>query len=444
MRTLLLLGALLCLCLTCSSPEPEGPPPNIVLIISDDHGWGDYGFMGHQVVKTPNIDRLVSESMLYTRGYVPSGVCRPSLATMITGLYPHQHGITGNDPPGGMPVMFDLARRAEMVEIFKRNQTLAEMLGEQGYVSHQSGKWWEGRPQDHGFSAAMTQGDVEPQSRHGDVGLTIGREGMQPIYDFVDAAGDKPFFLWYAPFLPHTPHNPPARLFTKYRASDRAPEVAAYYAMIEWLDETVGQLLGYLDEKGLRENTLVLYLGDNGWVQAVAPQAMPDTRSKMSPYEAGIRTPLAIRWPGRVEPGRDERTLVSSLDLAPTILRAAGLAPTPEMPGLDLRDRSRLEERKTFHGELFSHTAVDANDPLANLKYRYVIREDGWKLILPHTPNRAVPLMINGHVADWMRFEPELYNLLEDPHERQDRASEQPALVEALRSDLEAWWSVPQ
>ena len=93
-------------------------------------------------------------------------------------------------------------------------------------------------------------------------------------------------------------------------------------------------------------------------------------------------------------------------------------------------------------GALFAHTAVDTHDPIANLKYRYMVREDGWKLILPYLPNRDVTLMINGAVAEWMRFEPELYNVLEDPHEMRNLAAERPDMVEAMRDELERWWWV--
>ena len=203
-KVLVMLGILAFFWLNLA-PQADSPPPNIVLIISDDHAWTDYGFMGHEAIQTPHLDKLASESMVYTRGYVPTSLCRPSLATMMTGLYPHQHGITGNDPDGEMR---DPANRARMVEVFQRSTPMAELLTKKGYVSHQSGKWWEGPCQIGGFTDCMTHGEVERGGRHGDEGLTIGREGMQPIFDFVDAAGDKPFFLWYAPFLPHTPPQP--------------------------------------------------------------------------------------------------------------------------------------------------------------------------------------------------------------------------------------------
>ena len=413
-------------------------PPNIVLIISDDQSWTDYGFMGHAAIQTPHLDRLASQSMVYTRGYVPASLCRPSLATMMTGLHPHQHGITGNDPPGEMR---NAASRAGMVEVFTRSKPLTAWLREKGYLSHQSGKWWEGGCDDGGFTECMTHGDVSRRGRHGDEGLKIGREGMQPIYDFIEQAGGKPFFLWYAPFLPHTPHNPPERLLEKYRAEGRPPAVAKYFAMCEWLDETVGQLLGHLEAKGLAENTLVLFVADNGWVQAEDRRLWYEGRAKVSPYEAGVRTPIMVRWPGKVEPGRDDNTLVSSIDLAPTMLAAAGIESNAGLPGINLLDRGKLAARKAIQGSLFAHTAVDIHNPAANLKYRWIIRDD-WKLILPYTPNRDVTLMIRGQSAAWMRFEPELYNVAGDPYELHDLAQARPELVRSLTEDLDRWWKV--
>ena len=440
--------------LSCGSPPSQPIPPNVVLIISDDHGWTDYGFMGHDTVRTPALDRLASQSMLYTRGYLPSPLCRPSLATIATGLYPHQHGITGNDPPGKWP---EGARnpetRAAMEQVFARNANVMELLARSGYVSHQSGKWWEGNPLDHGFAAAMTHGDVTRRGRHGDEGLVIGREGLDPIFDFIsgraqlveDGGSDPPpFFLWYAPFLPHTPHNPPERLLAKYQAGDRPESVAKYYAMVEWLDETVGELCDYLDENGLSENTIVIYLADNGWISAEDRDEQAKTRAKMSPYDMGVRTPVMVRWPGRVVPGRDDATLVSSIDVVPTVLAATGVGVPENLPGVDLLDQVALSNRDRVFGATFAHTAVDIGEPVANLKYRSVVRDDGWKLIEPYMPNREVTLMIRGTIADWMRFEPELYNLADDPLETADLAGQRPELVETLRARLQQWWEVPQ
>jgi len=222
--------------------------PNIVLIISDDQKWTDFGFMGHPVIQTPHLDRLSEEGILYSRGYVPVSLCRPSLASIITGLYSHQHRITGNDPylPEGSGGRAEYLRRNEqIISRIEHIETLPRLLAEKGYLSFQSGKWWEGHFSRGGFTHGMTHGDAARGGRHGDEGLEIGRSGLDPIFDFWDRAGDQPVFIWYAPFLPHTPHTPPERLLDKYRAENMPVEISRYYAMCEWFDETVGDLLDY-------------------------------------------------------------------------------------------------------------------------------------------------------------------------------------------------------
>ena len=122
-------------------------PPNVVLIISDDQSWTDYGFMEHEAIETPNIDRLARQSRLFKRGYVPTSLCCPSLATLITGLYPHQNGITGNEPPipsGGKNTDQYRSQVQECVGFIDTVPTLPRLLAKRGYVSHQSGKWWQG------------------------------------------------------------------------------------------------------------------------------------------------------------------------------------------------------------------------------------------------------------------------------------------------------------
>ncbi|MEO1618588.1 MAG: sulfatase-like hydrolase/transferase, partial [Planctomycetota bacterium] len=270
-------------------------PPNIVLLLSDDMAWTDYGFMGHPDIKTPNLDRLASESALFPRGYVPTALCRPSLATLLTGQFASVHGITGNDPS---PKYAERGSRlyqercAALIAKLDRFDSLPKKLAEVGYLSHQSGKLWEGSYQNAGFTHGMTRGFPQRGGRHGDDGLVIGRKGIGPINEFLDLAvqEEKPFFLWYAPFLPHTPHTPPKRLFDKYKEG-RPGSIAKYYAMCEWFDETTGELMRSLDERGLDDNTLVIYLTDNGWIQDPNSKKYA-ARSKQTPYEGGIRTPI--------------------------------------------------------------------------------------------------------------------------------------------------------
>ena len=394
----------------------EQERPNVVLIISDDQRWDDFSFMGHPVIQTPNMDQLAGESATFVNGYVPSSLCRPSLATIITGQYPHQHGITSNDPPEGV-------HRARILRFIARAESLPRILRQVGYESLQTGKWWEGHYGTGGFTHGMTINDDE--GRHGDHGLEIGRKTMQPIYDFIEAREEKPFLLWYAPFLPHTPHNPPERLLKKYQAEGRPEALAKYYAMCEWFDETVGALLSYLDEQGLREDTIVLFAIDNGWVQNVDREEgeFPFApKSKRSPYDGGVRTPIMVRWPGHVAPGQ-RTALASTVDFVPTVLNAVGLASPSELPGKDLVALAGGDaEREAVYGELFTHDAVDLAQPAASLKHRWV-REGDWKLIVS---------------ADGAAKE--LYNLAEDPDETVNRMEEHPETAERLLRQLDAWW----
>jgi len=401
-------------------------PPNVVLIVSDDQAWTDFGFMGHPVIRTPHLDRFAEQSALFPRGYVPSSLCRPSLATLISGQYPHQHMITGNDPPKGTD-------RREMLRHIRRIPALPRLLAERGYASHQSGKWWEGHYRLGGFTDGMTHGDPKRRGRHGDEGLKIGREGMQPVFDFIDRSEGEPFFVWYAPFLPHTPHNPPQRLLEKYTTPERPIELARYYAMCEWFDETCGELLDLLDQKGLAETTLVAFAVDNGWIQRTPSTNVEASwrhrfapKSKRSPYDGGLRTPVMLRWPGRIRPAIYD-TLVSTVDIAPTILAAAGHPPHTSMPGINLLEVARAKgqtNRKAVFGEIFAHDVAAIEDPAASLQFRWCV-EDRWKLILP--ADRSAPV--------------ELYDLTKDPQEEQNLAAANAAVVRRLQTMTDQWWA---
>ncbi|TWT31515.1 sulfatase family protein [Blastopirellula retiformator] len=425
----LLLAALL-----CSWAAAADTPPNVVLILSDDQAWSDYGFMEHETIQTPCLDKLAKQSLTFTRGYVPDSLCRPSLATIISGLYPHQHGIVGNDPPksakGDPSSPYQTGTRNDFLQHIDKMPSLAKILKqEKGYVSHQSGKWWEGNFSRGGFDQGMTHGDIKRGGRHGDAGLTIGRKGMAPVFDFMkEAKGDgKPFFVWYAPFMPHTPHTPPERLLAKYRDKTDSLPMAKYWAMCEWFDETCGQLMDFLDEENLADNTIVIYVCDNGWInQKDASKYAP--RSKRSQYEGGVRTPIMVRWPGHAKPQINSTELASSIDIVPTVLTAVGIEKQPEMEGIDLLDAKAVAARDAIYGEIFEHDVRAMDDPVKSLRFRWVI-EGPWKLIVPYAPNEP-----NEKI--------ELFNVVNDPTEETNLAAEQPELVKRLQAKLDAWWSV--
>ena len=420
-------------------------PPNIVMIISDDQGWTDFGFMGHPDIQTPNLDRLAKQSVVFRRGYVPTALCRASLMTLITGLYAHQSQIVGNDPANTFENRTHAMKsgndaRELLISNIDRVPTLPRTLSERGYLSFQSGKWWEGSYQRGGFTHGMTRGYPEKRGRHGDDGLGIGRDGMQPVYEFIDSAieAEKPFFVWYAPLLPHTPHNPPPRLLKKYEQSNRTKSVASYFAMCEWFDETCGQLLDRLEEKGVAENTLVIYVTDNGWIQNPNKNGY-SARSKRSPYEGGTRTPIMFRWPGKIAPS-DRHELCSSIDIAPTVLAAAGASIPKNLPGLNLLpnlEQGTALDRDAIFGEAFAHDIADIAKPESSLIYRWVIRGhdklvltyDGQHFKLKYPPNSG---------------QPQLFDLKSDPGEQVNLALEQPQRVQELKELIDDWYPLTE
>ena len=421
---------LVILCMAGASPARAESPPNIVMIISDDHAWTDYGFMGHPQIQTPHLDKLAAQSLTFRRGYVTSSLCCPSLATLLTGMYPHQHRITSNDPPlskVGVPGQAKvtnpefIAGRERMIAFMDAAPGLSRLLGQHGYVSLQTGKWWQGNFKRGGFTDGMTSG-----ARHGDAGLDIGRKTMQPIYDFIGRAKQdrKPFLVWYAPMMPHDPHTPPERLLAKYREMTPSMHVAKYWAMIEWFDETCGDLLEHLDKEGLTENTIVVYVADNGWIQS-ADKAAYAPRSKQSQYDGGLRTPIMVRWPAKVKP-RQPDAVASSVDIAPTLLRAAGIEPPKEMSGVNLFDDTALAGRDTIFGACFTHNAVDLDVPAKSLRWRWCLQKN-LKLIVPGSNEPAAPV--------------ELYDVIADPKELTNLAAARGEEVQALRRRLDGWWS---
>lgn len=391
--------------------------PNVVMIVSDDQGWTDFGFMGHPTIKTPRIDRLAEESAVFPLGYTPTSLCRASLATLLTGLHPHQHRICCNDPPMGVD-------RARMHPFLRNSPTVPRLLGEAKYRSLQTGKFWEGDYRNGGF----THGQSTAADRHISTKLPqIGRQTMQPIYDFIDESRDQKFFVWYAPMMPHMPHNPPERLLKRYQTDGRDIAIARYFAMCEWFDETVGQLLDHLERRQLTRDTLVVFCADNGWIQPVqAENKQPSVGGeggKRSPYDMGIRTPILLRLPGKTRAGRYE-DLVQTPDLAPTILAACGQRPPREMHGLSLLDvaagRGRLN-RDALFGEIYVHTATELGRPDLDVTHRWV-REGEWKLI--------------DHLRDRKQ---ELFHISRDPRERTDLAEKEADHVARLRERIAAW-----
>lgn len=398
--------------------------PNIVWIIADDQAYTDFGFMGHDIVRTPHLDKLASESAVFPNGYVPSSLCRASLATLITGKYAFDHGICFNNPPEGIPH----SMTTSFLEI-QRPIPLALQAG--GYRSLQTGKFWEGVYTNGGFTDGMSQG-----TRHGDAGLRIGRKTMEPIRTFLAENKEDPFFIWFAPYLPHAPFDAVESYKEPFRGKGLSKREIGYYANISWLDDTVGQLTELLEESGQADNTVIMFIVDNGWLPNRDGESFRDlqgrtlrfdARSKQSPYEGGVRTPVFVRWPGKIKPGRYD-DLISSIDFFPTTLSLAGLSQQRELPGRDLlpflKQQASLPPRTVF-GEIYYHDSVVLGNPRVNMTHRWARKSD-WKLIL------------NDHNDG----QPELYNLILDPKEKNNLAAdpEQAMRVSEIRAEIDEWW----
>jgi uncharacterized sulfatase len=313
-----------------------------------------------------------------------------------------------------------------MARFLEEVPTLPRLLQSQGYLSFQSGKWWQNHYSRGGFTHGMTLGDEAHGGRHGDAGLEIGRRTMKPITDFLDLAANegKPWLVWYAPMMPHDPHTPPERILNHYTHRTDSPHVARYWGMVEWFDETCGQLLGEIDRRGMASNTVVVFVTDNGWITDPATGRFAP-RSKQSPYDGGLRTPILVRWPGTLQPKTDPHP-ISSIDLLPTLL-AATHTPVPEgLPGINLFNPRAIARRNAVQGACFTHDAVDLGNPALGLRWRWRIEGD-WKLILPN------PALEPGAL-------PELYNLRADPLEQFDQATLEQRKVRRLRESLNRWW----
>ncbi|MEN3943077.1 sulfatase-like hydrolase/transferase [Prosthecobacter sp. SYSU 5D2] len=462
MRTLLL--SLLCLAVPALALTAPARP-NIVYIIADDHAYRDFGFMGSKEALTPHLDKLASQSARFPNGYVTTSLCSPSLGVMLTGRYPHQSGLTYNHPPPGNSGFAKMQSRAEYEKVrspafgLLRNQpTLPRTIGQLGYRSFQTGKFWEGHFSNAGFTEGMTIFEPRPGQDYGgnrtmkngelaahgngDHGLQIGRETMQPIADFIDRVdGKQPFFVWYAPYLPHQPHDSPQRYFDLYKDKGIPAHKIPYLASISQFDDTVGELIAMIESRSLTKNTLIVFISDNGWTPDQKPdknhpgEFLHTRESKYSPFEDGLRTPILIRWDGQVTPATHQQ-LVSSVDLLPTVLDALGSPDSiPGLPGRSLwpaaQGSAPLEDQPVF-GEIYPGDATALSRPSKDIAYRWV-RHGPLKLILPHPHQEKTA---------WRAYikEVSLFDVVQDPQEKTNLAKSRPQDVKTLRHLLNQWW----
>lgn len=416
--------------LLAASAPPEGRPPNIVLIIADDLGCDDIGPYGG-FARTPNLDRLAAEGMRFDRAYVTASSCSPSRASLITGRYPH-----ATEAP-------ELHQPVPASQI-----TFVEKLRAAGYWTAAAGKW-------HLGPALKGRFDEVREAKRDD---PSGCAGWLPSLEGCPA--DKPFFLWLAAFDPHRDYEPgaaePPHGLGEVAVPPELPDtpevradLARYADEVARLDQHVGAVLDELDRRGIAGETLVAFLSDNG---------RPFPRSKTTLYEAGIRTPLLIRWPGHVRPGTSCGALASTIDLAPTFLELAGVGVFPTGQGASiaacLADPS-ARPRRFLHAERNWHDYSARGRAVLDGRFKYIRNDDA---SLPLTPPadavRSPTFRAMRKLRDEGKLDPacastfgaprpaeELYDLDADPRERRNLAGD-PAHagdLDRLRAELASW-----
>jgi len=459
-----------------NGPAAGATPPNFVFFLIDDLGGVDLGSFGSTFHLTPNIDALASSGMRFTQAYAASPVCSPTRASILTGRHPARLDIT--DWIGG-------SQRGELIPAEYKDHlppeevTLAEMLKAEGYATGYFGKWHLGSdphlPGGQGFDLNIGgTGAGQPasyfypykagegRSPFWDVpGLEEGEEGeyltdrlTDEALTFLDGHRESPFLLYLSHFAVHTPIQSKGELEVRYAARrDSLPphegplhesehgrartrlvqDDPAYGGMIQSVDESVGRILGRLDDLGLADNTVVIFMSDNGGLSTLAGERVgPTTNAPLRAgkgwlYEGGIRAPMIIRWPGRVAAGGESNVPVQSIDFFPTmadIVGATGGAGGVPTGSSGVLDGSSLLPLLTGSGNLrrdalfwhFPHYHGSGNRPSG------AVRLGRWKLL------------------EW--FEDgavELYDLEADPGERENLSEAEPEVTEELLGRLRAW-----
>ena len=416
------------------SQEAGDARPNIVLVMTDDQGWAQVGFHGDPVLRTPHLDRLAGESVEMTRFYV-SPVCAPTRAALMTGRYNYRTGVV--DTYIGRAMM-------EPGEV-----TVAEMLRDAGYRTGIFGKWHLGdnyplRGADQGFQESVVhrgggigQPSDPPGSDYFDpVLFHNGEQGQYPGYVtdvFFDEAirwigdgGGAPFFAYVPTNAPHSPYLVPDAYREAYAVQGLSDRDARIYGMIANIDDNVGRLLAHLDAHDLARDTLVVFMTDNGPTTRLYHAGL--RAQKGSVYENGIRVPFVVRWPARLAPGAVD-AVGAHIDLAPTLLAAAGVSPPPGLAFDGLSLLPLWEGRAEAWPE--RNYVVQSHRGDAPSRYRaFAVVGPRYKLVQAQSFGQPAP--------PGAPFE--LYDLLEDPGETNDLAAQRPDVVERLTAAYDGWF----
>ena len=429
---------------------PQETPLNVVVIFADDMGWGDVGYHGYDDIMTPSIDKLANNGVWFEQGYVSASVCGPSRIGMLTGVHQQKMGIYGN---------------SQQNEIPREQRLIFELMQNRGYRTGVIGKWHlgdnTGRPNERGvdFFYGFHNGshsyirsndhydgviNEAPIYRNDQIEPPIQEEAgyltemfSQEAVEFINESADEPFFLYMAYNAVHSPWQVPPSYIRRVEHLDAEDERKFFAGMVLALDDGIGDIMGALKENGLKENTMVFFLSDNGTPrgQGIAnPGEKTRGNTVMSnpghlngfkgdTYEGGIRVPFLFHWPSSgLEPGTRYDKPVSSLDIVPTIMGRFrfGLRNATGLPfdGVDLMPHLTgcFGPDSRPHQQMFWRRGED-----------YAIRDGDWKLTVN---DQSGPETIR------------LFNLADDSGEWNDLVYDHLDIAQRLKDDFDAWDSV--
>lgn len=460
--------------LSCQ-PRTEAPParPNFVFILVDDLGWTDVGAFGSSFYETPNIDRLAATGMKFTQAYAASSVCSPTRSSILTGKNPGRTKHTqyfGAPQPGEMnethPAWKGAHRKLEPAEYLPylehADTTIAEALKEAGYKTFFAGKWHLGAethyPETHGFDINKggthrggPYGGKKYFSPYDNPSLPDGPEGEHlpdrlatETARFIEANKDSAFFAYLSFYSVHTPLMARPDLEEKYRSKrdslaltdewepwgphpDNRTRMnqshAVYAAMVEAMDQAVGKVMDKLEELGLAENTVIIFMSDNGGLSTAEGHPtcnLPLRAGKGWAYEGGIREPLIVRWPKEVKANAVCDVPVISTDFYPTMLQMAGLLlkPAQHLDGSSFLPllKQQTDQHQTLLLWHYPHYANQGETPYS------AIRKGDWKLIYRYEDGTD-----------------ELFNIAQDIGERNNLVGQHPEKAFELRKQMDEW-----
>ena len=403
--------------------------PNIILIVSDDQGISDAGFSGSPDIRTPNIDKIAKEGVVFLQGYVSHSYCSPSRAGILTGRYQQRFGHELNPP---------FEPNNETIGLPLNEVLISDMLKEAGYRTAAIGKWHLGYTNKHlppqrgfdfwyGFSGGArsfwttgkeTENQAQRKLMRNDTPVPLNEINYltdnftEEAIDFIRQSKEVPFFLYLAYNAPHTPLHASEKYLDRTRYIERAKR-SIYAAMITAVDDGVGKIDELLSELGIKENTIIVFISDNGGVTAEFANNNPFRGSKGMLFEGGIRVPFCMSWKNKIPANSIFEEPVIALDLFPTFMAAAGVKTENSLDGKDLMPYATGTIKSPPHDALYWRTAGGAS---------YAIRKGYYKL---------TKRMYHDNLM--------LFDLKNDKREIFDIAGEKPELVKEMKRLYDQW-----